>query len=72
MKKIKQQSEKARTEEKWRLSAVSRDVENQGSFTLNLNLKRVPKFNEDDPDIVSALFERIADFQDWSEGNYSV
>ncbi len=44
--------------------------EEQGmSFSLTSNLKLVPKFNEEDPDVFFTLFERMAEMRDWSNGN---
>ncbi len=39
------------------------------SFSLTSNLKLVPKFNEEDPDVFFTLFERMAEMRDWSNDN---
>ncbi len=42
-------------------------MRNKVFFTSNLKL--VPKFNEEDPDVLFALFERMAEMRDWSNNN---
>lgn len=62
--------EKAKIEvEVLKLRLMKEGREDRVTFAVNSNLKFVPKFNEEDPDIFFTLFERIAELQDWSEEN---
>ncbi|CAN9508185.1 unnamed protein product [Ophioblennius macclurei] len=46
--------------------SISR-VPHTQSFDVAVNLRLVPKFNEQDPDIFFVLFERLAEARDWSD-----
>ena len=73
--RIKQHSEYDRMElekakiEGLKLRLMKEGREDRVTFAVNSNLKFVPKFNEEDPDIFFTLFERIAEPQDRSEEN---
>ncbi len=80
--KLKQRSEGSKLElEKTRLEVealkfklakegkLSNYGEEQGVFFTYSNLKLVPKFYEEDPDVFFTLFERMAEMRDWSYDN---
>lgn len=48
------------------------DMTSSHSYDIVNNLRLVPKFNEDEPEIFFSLFERVADARSWSDAERTV